>query len=474
MDNNAQNNTQDTRSIKEYLKEKNSQIVNDVSLKIIQPIESISNKTIDFLKPKNFLSNIGMITKSPILISMDTKLDDISKSLNFQSFELKKKSKNDFLLESQKDKEISLKEENNDLLREIAEKDFVGDAKVEEKKANIFKTVLGKIFGGMGLGGGFAAGGMIGAGLGKLSKLSKIGLKSLGQFGKIGLKGLSKIALPLTLLLGAFDFTKGFRDALNITGRDDMAAKIQAGLSSVLSGFLFGLIDPKTISQFIDKFKEKIIWIFKNPLETLKIMGQKIFSGTEWLGKILNTISFRLIPADLLPNIVMYMKNKIIDLFIKPFNEMRDWLNEHNPIDAAEKYIQEKLDSILNDFKMDFQNLAKSYNNLKNDIKDLFRNPVKLIKSFFEKPEIEPHSVTYQIEPRKKIISIPDEENRIPKIIHQIKTQKIQEKKEKETLIEKTINNQTLLNSNVNNNIVAEDMSISNDDIDYRNLKFAF
>jgi len=136
----------DTKTIQEYLKEKNSKLIEDVSDKIVDPIKKISGTVATYMNPKDFVKNFSTITKLPLLQNIGSEIKDITKSLKEQLFQVKQESKNNFLLEAQKNKEISLKEENNDLLRKIEGKEFAGEEKKEEKKG-IFNKVFGKTFG---------------------------------------------------------------------------------------------------------------------------------------------------------------------------------------------------------------------------------------------------------------------------------------------------------------------------------------
>jgi hypothetical protein len=474
----------DTKSIRDYLKETNSKVIDDVSDKIVDPIKKISGTVVNYMNPKDFVKNFSIITKLPLLQNIGSEIKDITKSLKEQIFQGKQEKKNNFLLEAQKNKEISLKEENNDLLRKIEGKDFAGEEKKKDDKkifgkmfGSIFGKTFGKIFSKLGA---TTIGGAVAAGL-KKSKglLSKIGgtkaggiatkgLKGIGKFGKVALKGLGKVALPLALLMGAFDFTKGFKDALSITGKDDLMSKIKVGLSSVISGFLFGLIDPKTIYEFFGKLKDKIIGIFSSPLETIKKIAGVMFSGGEWLSGMLNTLTFGLFPADLIPNIMTFVKDKFVGIFVNPFVNLKNWLDENKPFSTIANYISDKLNGIVTGMSDGIYSIIEKFISFKDGIVNIFKNPLKTIKSMFSGDEID--NRTEPVVVSKKIDFRPIKETQTQAVAKQIKQNKIDEKKTQNAGMVET-NNQTIVNSNTSNNIVQDDMSISTDDMDYRNLQ---
>ena len=94
--------------------------------------------------------------------------------------------------------------------------------------------------------------GGIGAFIGKLVPKKLLGVfsktgKALGKVGKFA----GKIAAPLAIIMGIFDFIGGVKDAADIVGKPkeqlSTLEKAGAGLSSVLSGLTFGLISAKSI-----------------------------------------------------------------------------------------------------------------------------------------------------------------------------------------------------------------------------------
>ncbi|HEC63782.1 MAG TPA: hypothetical protein ENI23_00645 [bacterium] len=115
------------------------------------------------------------------------------------------------------------------------------------------------------LGGGASLLGGAGGTASTVGGVAKGGTSMLGGIAKMGgglLKGagslLSKAALPLLIIKGLFDFGSGFMDASKIAGLKEgeeasLGTKIQAGLSSTISGLTFGIVDTSTIFQGIDK-----------------------------------------------------------------------------------------------------------------------------------------------------------------------------------------------------------------------------
>ena len=74
------------------------------------------------------------------------------------------------------------------------------------------------------------------------------GLKALL---KGGAKIFSKVLLPIQAFMSIFDFMEGFKGASDIVGIDTekltLLQKLGAGLSSVVSGLTFGLLDAKSV-----------------------------------------------------------------------------------------------------------------------------------------------------------------------------------------------------------------------------------
>lgn len=98
------------------------------------------------------------------------------------------------------------------------------------------------------------AGGILGRAGGALGR----GAGGLGGILGGGARLLGKIALPLAAIMSIFDFAEGFTNAAEVAGLEpgqipDLGTKVQAGISSVLSGLTFGLLDAKEIFANIDE-----------------------------------------------------------------------------------------------------------------------------------------------------------------------------------------------------------------------------
>jgi hypothetical protein len=125
--------------------------------------------------------------------------------------------------------------------------------------------ILGEFVGGK-IGGAFtkilpAAKGILG--LGGAEGIAGAGL---GGTLKAGASALGKIAVPLLIAKGLFDFGKGFLDAAEISGIAEenltFMNKVQAGVSSVISGLTFGLIESKDVFSGIESIKEGAVQLF--------------------------------------------------------------------------------------------------------------------------------------------------------------------------------------------------------------------
>lgn len=122
---------------------------------------------------------------------------------------------------------------------------------------------------------------------GLFAKIAPKGLiKGLGKLGKLA----GKLAIPLAVIMGIFDFVGGVKNAAEIVGKPEEQLsnleKAGAGLSSVLSGLTFGLVDAKSIysegKQVIDSISKFASEMFsKLPLgvqDGLKKVGDVLFN----------------------------------------------------------------------------------------------------------------------------------------------------------------------------------------------------
>lgn len=136
----------------------------------------------------------------------------------------------------------------------------VGDLLVGGSLLGGAKGVAKKAVGGVGkAAGGIARGAKGVAGIaGKAAGAGAGLLRGAGGLLKGGARVLGKIALPLAAIISIFDFAEGFSNAAEIAGLKpgevaDLTTKFQAGVSSVLSGLTFGLVESKDIFEGIDE-----------------------------------------------------------------------------------------------------------------------------------------------------------------------------------------------------------------------------
>jgi hypothetical protein len=186
---------------------------------------------------------------------------------------------------------------NEELQKKLEEKDGEGkslkDTLLTEGIRGLGKTglagsldyLLGTVgLGGLGLGDAIAggAGGVIGAGVGKIASkagglfkgaggaLGRMGglagraAGGLGAFAKGGARVLGKAALPLAAAMALWDLGEGFVNPEDIAGlkkgqKASLGTRAQAGVSSLLSGLSFGLVDSKDIYGGIDKGMEFLL-----------------------------------------------------------------------------------------------------------------------------------------------------------------------------------------------------------------------
>lgn len=465
---------EDKNLLKDYLIQKNKNFIDDTILSFKNPVENATKSLIEILNPQNFNNDIKSkkVKNSPDLILIGDKIDRITNILQNQLNDQIMSKKNDFLKESQKDKEITLQEENNDLLR-LLTKENISVSKKDEGISQVDGTgkgIMGTIFGGML--GGFT-----------LKKINKEMLMNAVKF------GLKKILLPLKALFAVFDFAKGFGNALEITGRDDFSAKLQAGLSSALSGLSFGLIDAKTISESLDKFQNWCFDFILHPIKRIKELAEK-FNLIEIVDNALNVLSFGLIPENIIADNLTKIKSFFTSFFTDPFNMIKQWW-----IDLDFKAIFSQIlnplknlkDSILKDnifqplvdwfegFELiDFLGigpLLQRVKEFKENMTNILSNPKKFIMSFFSKDKTEDENiiVTQKIkkdirkDSQKYITPIPEQYKKFPTPSEIMKEKSFTPKLKKMEDLSST-NNLSITNSNTNNNILMDDMSVLSDD----------
>lgn len=149
--------------------------------------------------------------------------------------------------------------------------------------------------------------GKISAGFGKFfSKFAFLG-KFAARATKFA-KFIPGVGLVISGVIGLFDAVRGFFNASEISGKSEelltLGDKVQAAISSFISGITFGLVGPESVFSTIDKG----ITFFK------ETFGD-IFSGEGLFGKITNGLRSLadLNPLDLLPDSVKEIGGSIGD-----------------------------------------------------------------------------------------------------------------------------------------------------------------
>ena len=98
------------------------------------------------------------------------------------------------------------------------------------------------------------------------TKVFQKGLGGLSKFGAFGKGVISKFPL-LTVALGAYDFNQGMKDAKSIfdlkpNEKLGTRRKMVAGVSSVIDGFTFGLLDESTTAKTLDPIVKSVTDLF--------------------------------------------------------------------------------------------------------------------------------------------------------------------------------------------------------------------
>ena len=355
-----------------------------------QTFEDTFSSIKDFLNPGSLMKSFGMISGSPVFMLLGDKLDSLIKKYQefgesadddrdeMISYE-KEKSKNDFLDEQMRDEELAVANRTNELLEEIRDK----EPEKEDKKGllDMIKAPLAMFsrFLPIGLVKAFTSGGMIKAFSGLFSK----GLGGIAGMGGKLLKGggklLGKIALPLAIATSGLDFLSGIKNAKDITGREGVAAAIQGGISEVISGLTFGLIDSKVISKNIDIFVDKIKEIFTKPFDYIKDLWSGKVDIIEDISSVIESFSFGLFSKESIKEGLDKIVNRFKKLFYAPMELIQSIWDGDKPV----------LDNILQFFdNISFglltpENVKNALTEIGDRIYKLLTAPVDLIKNLF-------------------------------------------------------------------------------------------
>lgn len=141
-----------------------------------------------------------------------------------------------------------------------------------KKAKNLITNGFSKIFGKSGiLSRIFGKGGFIGKAVGKFAKIFGSVTKVFGSVSKIAgpvlkaskfLKAIPVVGTIIAAVMGIFDAVSGFFNADEISGKSaemlTLGDKIQASISSFISGLTFGFLKAEDIFQWFDKAKESL------------------------------------------------------------------------------------------------------------------------------------------------------------------------------------------------------------------------
>jgi len=241
---------------------------------------------------------------------------------------------------------IELQDINKSLTKQIAQADLAADAARRDqpnpasdiigsatpthaKKGGVLGSLFGGLMGAGGAGAGFgsrmmaglkgvfgggktiASGakgigalGEAGEGVGFLSKLGKMfegipGISKLAGAGKL----VGKLALPLTIILGVFDFVNGFMTAGDFLGKAEgkltTLDRVSGGVGGVVKGlvgiidFFLGLVGIKSdLGGFFGKATAKVV---SGLLKIVKLNLMPMILGFRALGKVLDKVPWETI-----------------------------------------------------------------------------------------------------------------------------------------------------------------------------------
>jgi len=405
-----------------------------------------------FFTPKELSKSVGLMMGSPMIAILGGKIVDIVngiKGIREETKESKEvieegnseeedrldnQNKNNFLQEQIEDQKMNSMDLTNDLLKDLVDLTKLNSGLLEDNVeatkdtdggfiSELLPEAVGSIIGGAGgasalksiLGRGATTAGIAGAG-GATTKGTGVFSKIFGQSAKLGKLGtglkaggklLGKIALPITALFAGIDFFKGFQDSLEITGgEEDIQSKILAGVSQAISGFTFGLLDPKNVFKVLDIATEKIKNIFIGPFEDLRSLIRGEINLKDMLVNHIDRLSFGVFDKDMIWPVLTSVLDKIKDIFIGPFEDLKDLFTgeidlqelitnrlstitfgfiDKGTISNAVGFIGEKVGEMFNNAFSDFKDFMSG----KIDLKELISSRVSALTfNFFSKDDV--------------------------------------------------------------------------------------
>jgi len=339
----------------------------------------------NFTSPGNLVKISGLLSNSPLLMMAGQQLDQMKETYNTErqkekeNLKIIKNSQKSNFLNERKEEEANLqRQRQNDLLEKIS--DNTEDMPIRKKTSGKGAGIFGLLAGIFSLSKLKGLKNILGKGVtkGLFKGILKKGF--LLNFGKGLLRGLVRfIALPITAIFAAFDFYKGFKDSENITGKKGLEAKIQGGISQMISGFTFGLIDPKFISGKIDEglnyvkgffpvIKEKFFNFILAPLNLIK----NLFSGEKGIvdSFVQFTSDLTTLSPETLTNMFSLISEKFKSLISEPFNYIKDYISN----------LWDNIKPIIDDYVIDIKEKMFEF---KDNFKNILTNPFKTVKNLF-------------------------------------------------------------------------------------------
>ena len=402
---------------------------------IDEEVKKIKEQTRYDKKNISSLDEIGEILKQNLERTSSIEVD-----LNYIKEVTQEAERVSYQAEQFQDLQINLLKENNDLLKNLIntiQEDYMDDDENERgtKKGLLswFKNLLP---------GGFLA-----------TVLMPVFKKAFSKKAIVGLgKGIVKfLGASLLAVFSGFDFMEGWKNAKDITGREGDLAKYQAGVSKVLSGLLFGLIDPKAISKSFDKTND---YIFKNfTVPVMDFLNSFIDNPKKIAADIYKKIEKEFPVVEVIfkniKNRIEEIKSNFMKYIVEPIENLYKSIST-----KIEKKYEEKMSKFLEDF------------NVKIDKPVQETSGKDLLKAYNELPFLE------------KMIRFIDPMNYLPKIKPKqssgiLNNMKRNFEPKKESLQQNTYNN-ILTNNNKTIKPSSVDMSTKIDDMDRYNFNLGF
>jgi ElaB/YqjD/DUF883 family membrane-anchored ribosome-binding protein len=240
-------------------------------------------------------------------------LDDVIMSIEQSNRLLDKQFENQFLEEKQRETELGINRETNELLEELIDKeDEVADDDAA-KSEGFLKAMFGGLFAGRGLAG------LLG------------GLKGLGK----------KLFFPALIALSGAEFLRGWAEA----GEDaSVRDKFNSGIAKTLSDLTFGLVPKEFFTNMLNEIEDEIIRMWGSFKDNWKKFVEGEISGSRFISSLLSDLTMGALSPEQIEKVGQEIADGLGDLIETLFDEILDGI-----IEVTVGALMDKIDEILDD-----------------------------------------------------------------------------------------------------------------------------